>query len=161
VSVVGARTWSTIGTAALLAVVLGACGDDRTRSGDTAPAPTSAATTLAPMTTTPGSGDATTPRTFTVGTAPAGSVPTELAPAVEVAVADLAQRLDVDPSAIVAVSARSVTWPNAGIGCEQPGMAYIQVPVDGGEIILQAAGITYRYTMGGSRGPTLCTNPTG
>ena len=37
-------------------------------------------------------------------------------------------------------------------------MMYTQVQVDGAEIILAHGSTTYRYTLGGSVGPTLCTN---
>ena len=65
--------------------------------------------------------------------------------------------LGVDPSKVVTVSAENVTWPDGAIGCPQPGMMYTQVQVDGAEIILQVDGLSYRYTLGGSKGPTLCT----
>ena len=79
-----------------------------------------------------------------------------LQPYVELATADLATRLGVDPSDIVAVSAISTMWPNPALGCERPGMRYKQVPVDGSLIRLRAGGRLYRYHSGGSRTPFLC-----
>jgi len=69
---------------------------------------------------------------------------------------DLSERLGVDVSAINLVSAKAVSWPDASLGCPQPGMAYIQVPEDGAQIILQVEEILYAYHSGGSRGLFLC-----
>ena len=41
-------------------------------------------------------------------------------------------------------------------GCEQPGTVYMQVLVDGAEIILSANGSAYRYTTDDSGVPRLC-----
>jgi hypothetical protein len=75
---------------------------------------------------------------------------------VDQAVADLAMRLKVDESKIVAVSAQSMSWPDGSLGCPQPGMAYTQVMVDGVLIQLNVNGTTYSYHSGGSRAPFLC-----
>jgi hypothetical protein len=108
-------------------------------------------------TSTPDDSQPTEPsRTLAPVSTPGADVPEGLTSAVDIAVADLAARLGVDPSAITVVSARDVTWPDGSIGCPQPGMNYTQVQVDGAEIVLAVNGITYRYTLGGSRGPTLC-----
>ena len=141
----------------LLAVLAG-CGSDGTAGSDTGPATTTAGSS--PMSTpTPESTPTEPSGTFTTG-APStpGSVPEGLQSAVDIAVADLAGRLGVDPSTIVTVSARDVTWPDSSAGCPQPGMMYTQVQVDGAEIILESAGISYRYTLGGTRGAALCEN---
>ena len=68
----------------------------------------------------------------------------------------LAQQLSISGTEIVLVDAREVTWPDAGLGCPQPGMKYIQVPEDGALIILQAQGTSYEYHSGGKRGLFLC-----
>ena len=79
-------------------------------------------------------------------------------PPVQQATADLAQRLDVDPAAVEVVRVEEVTWPNAGVGCPEPGMAYTQALVDGQFIQLQVDGVTYNYHSGGQRAPFLCTS---
>ena len=84
------------------------------------------------------------------------SVDAALAPLVATAVADLTQRLGVDPSQVSVLSARAVTWPDRGLGCPQPGMVYPQVQVDGAKIELTVGGTVYAYHSGGSRGPFLC-----
>ena len=75
------------------------------------------------------------------------------------AIADLAGRLEVDPSAISVVSAEEVTWPDAAVGCPQPGMSYAQVLVNGTRIVLEAAGAEYHYHSGGGGDPFFCADP--
>lgn len=77
-------------------------------------------------------------------------------PQVEMAVADLAERLDVAAEQIEVVDVEFVTWPDGSLGCPQPGMAYTQVPQDGLLIRLEAGGETYAYHSGGGRDPFLC-----
>jgi hypothetical protein len=69
-------------------------------------------------------------------------------PLVQAAVQDLAQRLDVPTEDITVVKALAVTWPDGSFGCPEPGMAYIQVPVDGTLVVLQAGGRRYEYHGG-------------
>lgn len=75
---------------------------------------------------------------------------------IELAKDDLAQRLSISLTQISLVEAKEVIWPDASLGCPQPGMAYQQVPHDGAQIILQVDGINYDYHNGGSRGLFLC-----
>jgi hypothetical protein len=79
-----------------------------------------------------------------------------LAALVEGAKADLAQRRSVAIDSIAVVEVRSVTWPDAGVGCPQPGMVYKQVPVDGLLIRLSVSGSTFNYHGGGRKPPFLC-----
>ena len=69
---------------------------------------------------------------------------------------DLAQRLSIEITEISLVEAREVVWPDASLGCPQPGMKYKQVPEDGALIVLQAQGVKYEYHSGGSRELFLC-----
>lgn len=78
---------------------------------------------------------------------------------VDVAIADLVNRLQVDRTRVSVISVQSVTWPDRSLGCPQPGMGYLQTPVDGSLIELSVDGTTYRYHSGGARGPFLCENP--
>lgn len=78
---------------------------------------------------------------------------------VDQAIADLADRLGNDPSSITVVSAEAVIWPDGGLGCPEPGMAYTQVQVDGLLIRLSADANEYRYHTGGRVStPFLCEN---
>jgi hypothetical protein len=105
-----------------------------------------------------------------VSASPSQGDPTEMIPTtpgaaglenlVERAKEDLAQRLNIDLTQINLIEAKAVVWPDASLGCPQPGMLYKQVPEDGALIVLQANGITYEYHNGGSRGLFLCEQST-
>jgi hypothetical protein len=69
---------------------------------------------------------------------------------------DLAQRLGIPLEQIELVSMEEVTWPDASLGCPQPGMLYKQVQVDGTLIRLDVAGKVYEYHSGGVTDPFLC-----
>jgi hypothetical protein len=75
---------------------------------------------------------------------------------IERAKTDLAQRLNIVLSQIDLIDAKAVVWPDASLGCPQPGMLYKQVPADGALVVLQVDGITYEYHNGGTRGLFLC-----
>jgi hypothetical protein len=75
---------------------------------------------------------------------------------IEKAKEDLAQRLSVPITQINLIEAKEVVWPDASLGCPQPGMRYKQIPEDGALIVLQVQGTTYEYHNGGSRGLFLC-----
>jgi hypothetical protein len=87
--------------------------------------------------------------------------PTMPAPAglenlIERAKEDLAQRLNIVLTQINLIEAKAVVWPDASLGCPQPGKLYKQVPEDGALIVLQVNGTNYEYHNGGSRGLFLC-----
>jgi hypothetical protein len=94
--------------------------------------------------------------TESAGTGPIDKIDPGVQPEIDLAVADLAARLSVDPSTITVVSAAFVVWPDKGLGCPQHGMEYLQVQVDGTLIELAAGGERYRYHSGESRPPFLC-----
>ncbi len=79
-------------------------------------------------------------------------------PFVRLAQEDLAKRLSVPAEQIELVEVRNVVWPDKGLGCPQPGMAYTQVQVDGQLIRFRAGGRLYEYHSGGNRPPFLCEN---
>ena len=78
---------------------------------------------------------------------PAGSPGAVNLPAsvVDPVVADVARRAGVPVDQVVVQSAEAVTFPDGGLGCPVPGMAYPQVQVDGYRIVAVAAGTTYDY----------------
>jgi hypothetical protein len=89
------------------------------------------------------------------------SVDPGLTTAVGQAVDDLAQRLGVQPDEITVVSGEVVTWPDAGLGCHEPGRMYAQVLVDGARIVLAHGGRKFSYHTGGRTStPFLCEHPT-
>lgn len=116
-------------------------------------------------------GDATAPRTTTepTGTATEATpvpapTPGEIDPAlrdvVELAVSDLATRLDVPEDEVTVVSAEAVAWGDTSLGCPQPGMRYAQVVTDGTKTVLEHDGTIYDYHSGGERpDPFLCDQP--
>ena len=169
--------------ATAIAVVAAACGQESGISPAELPVESSATTTTVSATMS-SAGAATTPTTVspaaqavpttvegdttTTGAPPAGSDTTlyeegtidpGLRPYIDIAVTDLAGRLNVDPSAIEVLSASLKTWSDASMGCPQPDMRYLQVPQDGSIIELQAGGTIYRYHSGGNRLPFLCEQP--
>jgi hypothetical protein len=89
---------------------------------------------------------------------PGASGPAENRPVTQ-AKEDLAERLSIEVDQIQLVEFRAVVWPDASLGCPQPGMAYKQVPQDGGLIRLEVDGRLYEYHSGGSRAPFLCERP--
>lgn len=79
---------------------------------------------------------------------------------VAMAIADLANRLDIPESDITVRVAELVVWPDGALGCPQPGMAYTQVLVDGSRAVLEAGDKEYHYHGGGNRpDPFLCEKP--
>ena len=77
-------------------------------------------------------------------------------PIVEPAVADLAERLGVEPSEIEVVMAERVTWPDGSLGCPEPGMSYTQALVEGSKVVLGHDERVYLYHAGTDDEPFLC-----
>jgi hypothetical protein len=94
-------------------------------------------------------------------TPPAAATAAPATAPVEAAKADLARRRAVAPDSIRVVEVRDVIWPDLGLGCPQPGMAYKQVQVDGLLIRLESGGQLFEYHSGGGKGPFLCEQPKG
>jgi hypothetical protein len=69
---------------------------------------------------------------------------------------DLAQRLSMPIEQIDLVELSSVVWPDGGLGCPEPGVAYTQVQVEGLIIRLRAGKQIYPYHSGGGTPPFLC-----
>lgn len=74
----------------------------------------------------------------------------------EIAVADLAERLGIDPSGIEVVSMEEVTWPDGALGCPEPGRMYTQALVEGLRIVLRADGTDHEYHSGQRQEPFYC-----
>lgn len=112
--------------------------------------------------------DPTTPPTLTPQAeagetpAPPTAVPTEVAlsagaePLVARAREDLAQKLDLPTDAIRLVSVEAVEWPDAGLGCPQPGLTYAQLVTPGFLVLLEAQDQTYTYHTDTDRRVVLC-----
>jgi len=73
---------------------------------------------------------------------------------------DLAGRLGISPDEILVVSVEAVDWPDASLGCPEPGMSYAQVVTPGYLIALEAGGERYEYHTGDGN-VVLCQEPEG
>ena len=90
------------------------------------------------------------------------SIPTNpgLSALIERAKADLAQRLSIPASQIKTIETKEVFWPDASLGCPQPGIVYAQIPTPGYLIMLAYSGNEFEYHVN-IHGNTLhCENPT-
>jgi hypothetical protein len=75
---------------------------------------------------------------------------------IEKAKEDLAKRLSIATTEINLAEVRQVTWPDASLGCPQPGMVYAQAPVDGLLIRLGVGKEMYFYHSDRIADPFLC-----
>ncbi len=86
----------------------------------------------------------------------ADEYPTELTGLVGGMIADLADRLGTEKSAVTIVATEEVTWSDASLGCPQPDMSYAQVETDGMRVILETGGDFYDYRSGGESDAFVC-----
>jgi len=107
-----------------------------------------------PVTSPPAQGPEMEATQMTPPTPPTPS--TGLESLVEQAKGDLAQRLSIEVTEISLVEAREVVWPDASLGCPQPGRVYAQVAVDGLLIRLGVGKEMYFYHSGGGEAAFLC-----
>lgn len=75
--------------------------------------------------------------------------------------AEVARLAGVPVDQVVVKSAESLTFPDGGLGCPVPGMAYTQVQVDGFKIVLEAGGATYDFRGTGPDKFRMCTKGAG
>ncbi|MFW5869064.1 MAG: hypothetical protein ACOCX2_14660 [Armatimonadota bacterium] len=78
---------------------------------------------------------------------------------VQAAVADLAQKLEINEDAINVASFEEVTWPDASLGNPQPGELYAQVETPGYRVFLEAEGERYEYHTDRATRVTLIDEP--
>jgi len=76
--------------------------------------------------------------------------------ATQAAQEDVSRRLGLSPGEISVVSVEAVQWPDASLGCPQPGMMYAQVITPGFRVVLEAEGLTYVYHTDRSDQIVLC-----
>jgi hypothetical protein len=72
------------------------------------------------------------------------STPATHPEAVMAAVRFLAMQLDLPPEAIRVVAWEPVDWPDAALGCPEPGKVYAQILTPGYVVFLEARGETFR-----------------
>lgn len=75
---------------------------------------------------------------------------------VEASARDLNLQTDVPLDEIELLSAVSVVWPTAALGCPEAGMSYAEVQIEGLLITLGAGGEEYSYHTDGSNNYVLC-----
>ena len=78
---------------------------------------------------------------------------------IELAIMDLADRLEIQESRVSMVSVTEVTWPDSSLGCPKPGMAHRQVLVEGSQLILSANGKQYSYHAKMNEEYSFCATP--
>lgn len=69
----------------------------------------------------------------------------------------LSQVLGVPADSLEVLSVEGVEWPDASLGCPQPGMAYIQVLTPGFRVTLRAGSATYVAHTDMGRQAVVCT----
>lgn len=77
-------------------------------------------------------------------------------PVVEMAIRDLADRLGVSPDDIWVGEARPAVWPDASLGCPEPGESYAQVGAPGFSLTLVWEGKSYVYHTDRTRQVIFC-----
>lgn len=75
---------------------------------------------------------------------------------VDIARRDLAEKEGVAPEDIKVVSVEDVDWPDASLGCPQPGMMYAQVITPGKRIVLAIGESRYEYHTDMRKRAVLC-----
>jgi hypothetical protein len=76
---------------------------------------------------------------------PPGATQPQAASAASRAAADLAERLDLNPVQVQVLRVEPVQWPDASLGCPQPGQMYAQIITPGYRVTLSAEGMQYEY----------------
>ena len=89
-------------------------------------------------------------------TAAPGATPAPQPDNRDLALADLAARLSVAPDAITVKAVERIEWPDASLGCPQPGIMYAQVITPGYRIVLEVDGKSYEYHADTQRHVVYC-----
>ncbi len=143
---------------ALLALVASSCtASGEGPSGGGASGGGSSGGASPPARTSSGTPEVAGPGSLAPAMTPGGSVGNLSASIMDPILADAAERSGRAIGDLVVVSAQARTWSNAGLGCPLPGVAYIQVPVDGYQVVVRAGGVSYDYRGFGPGRFRLCT----
>ena len=84
------------------------------------------------------------------------AIPDNTVTFVDLAIHDLAQRLNVEISAIALVSDKAIVWPDATLGCPKPGMDFSPVDIPGHILTLEVARTRYAYHTDDENRVLLC-----
>ncbi len=77
--------------------------------------------------------------------------------AVEIAKIDLADRLQIDTTAITVVHAQATTWNDSSLGCPDKGLVYLPVLTPGYQVVLAVGGAEYDYRLDVEGNLKLCS----
>lgn len=77
----------------------------------------------------------------------------------EMAILDLARRLDVPEDSIEIEATETGVWTDGSLGCPESGSLYTQGLVPGTRVILSHGGQSYAYHQGGADDPFPCDEP--
>jgi hypothetical protein len=124
-----------------LLLILALVGCAPTTEPTPEPIPTSPPPTWPAPTKTPAPQPDTSPLPEP-GTSPISPLPSPPTPAAA-AGAYLASELGITPQEVTVLTSEPVEWPDASLGCPQPGMMYAQVITPGYSFLLDAAGKQY------------------
>jgi hypothetical protein len=75
---------------------------------------------------------------------------------IDLAKRDLAQRLNIEISAITLGSDKEIVWPDATLGCPKPGMDFTPINIPGHILTLQAEGKRFIYHTDDENRVILC-----
>lgn len=78
---------------------------------------------------------------------------------VDLAKKDLTGRVQIDAASVNVAKTEEVLWPNAALGCPEPGKFYAQGRVPGFRIWLEAGGVQYDYHTDWTGQVILCADP--
>ncbi len=92
------------------------------------------------------------------GSSSSVTVPGATEPVVKLAKEDLANRKGIDKDKIVVVEIEQVDWPDASLGCPEPGKMYAQVITPGYRILLSYKKEKYKYHSDKENRVVYCDN---
>ena len=159
----------SIGATLCLVVLIAACGGQAPTPGLTDGGQTGIETESAPPTDLPPASEPAPP--LPAGQSPlptdtpemperptpdSTSTDADAQRAIALAVTDLSQQLSLPEASILVDSVEAVQWPDASLGCPQPGMLYAQVETPGYLIVLAAGDQTYAYHTDRNQHVILC-----
>jgi hypothetical protein len=77
---------------------------------------------------------------------------------VQLAKADLAQRLSISTDQVSRVETTEAEWSDSSLDCPQPGISYLQVITPGYRILLEVNGTQYEYHSNRATYVVYCDN---
>ena len=125
----------------LLALTLAACGSRPQPTLENGNGNGEGASPTTPAQPAPGESPLHEPDVSASALSPLPTPPVALQDA---AVTHLAAELGISPEQVIVLSSKALEWPDASLGCPQPGMMYAQVVTPGYWFLLQAEGQEYK-----------------